>query len=169
LETASYHLNLNKMKKVLIALDFDPSAQKVAETGHQLSRAMNAQTILLHVTSEAAYYSYADYSPLMGFDSFNNLVEAATPGELETAAQDFLDKSKLHLGDETIQTVVATGDFAETIIETATELKADIIVLGSHGRRGLERILLGSVGEQVLHRSLIPLFIVPTKTAAKKK
>jgi nucleotide-binding universal stress UspA family protein len=61
------------MKKVLIALDYDPTAQKVAETGHEMAKAMNAQTILLHVISDATYYSYLDYSPIMGFAGFSGV------------------------------------------------------------------------------------------------
>lgn len=158
------------MKKVLIALDFDPSAQKIAETGYELAKAMNAQVILLHVTADAAYYSALNYSPIMGFDSFSNLdiVQTDAVLELKNAAQDYLEKSKQHLGDETIQTVIKDGDFGESILETATEMNADIIVMGTHSRRGLEKILMGSVAEKVLHRSSIPLFIIPSKGVEEK-
>ena len=152
------------MKKILIALDYNPSAQKVAETGYDLAKALKARTILLHVTSDATYYSSLNYSPIMGFGSFSNVVETDTAEELKKVAQDYLDKSKQHLGDEKIQTVVKNGVFGETILKTATELKVDIIVMGTHSRRGLEKILVGSVAENVLHHSSIPLFIIPTKT-----
>ena len=158
------------MKKVLIALDYNPSAQKVAEAGYALAKAMNAQTILLHVTSDATYYSSLNYSPIMGFGGFSNsyAVETDTLKEIEKAAQIFLDKSKEHLGDDKIEIVVKDGDFAETILSTAKELNADIIVMGTHSRRGLDKILMGSVAEKVLHHSLIPLFIIPTKTLEEK-
>jgi nucleotide-binding universal stress UspA family protein len=78
-------------------------------------------------------------------------------------AQDYLDKSKKHLGDKTIQTVVKNGVFGETILKTAIDLKADIIVMGTHSRRGLEKIFIGSVAENVLHHSSIPLLIIPSK------
>jgi len=45
------------MKKVLIALDFGPSAQVIAETGYNLAKSMNAEVYLLHVTADATYYS----------------------------------------------------------------------------------------------------------------
>ncbi len=153
------------MKKILIALDYNPTAQKVAETGHDLAKAMNAQLILLHVTSDAPYYSSLDYSPIMGFEGFNSVVTIQTDNgeELKKAAQDYLDKSKKHLGDETIQTIVRSGVFGETILKTASEINADIIVMGTHSRRGLEKILVGSVAENVLHHSSIPLLIIPTK------
>ncbi|MFI5194201.1 MAG: universal stress protein [Chitinophagales bacterium] len=154
------------MKKVLIALDFNPDATGVAEAGYELSKALNAQTILLHVTSDATYYSSLNYSPIMGFDSFSNLdvLQTDTVDKLKKVAQSYLDKSKQHLGDETIQTVVKEGDFGESILQTATEMKADIIVIGTHSRKGLDKILLGSVAEKVLHHTSIPLFIIPAKS-----
>lgn len=156
------------MKKILIALDYDPTAQKVAETGHKLAKAMKAQTYLLHVVSNSTYYSTPNYSPIMGFEGFSNTVEISSSEELEKAAHKYLDKSKEHLNDETIQTYVKKGNFGEAILNAAKELKADIIVLGTHSRRGLEKILVGSVAEHVLHHSLIPLFIIPTRAFLKK-
>jgi nucleotide-binding universal stress UspA family protein len=93
----------------------------------------------------------SDISDLYGIDG------------LKKATKHFLDKIKNHLGDDNIKTIVKKGDFAESILEAAKELHADIIVLGSHSRRWLEEILMGSVTEKVLHHTTKPLFIVPTK------
>lgn len=153
------------MKKVLIALDYNPTAQKVAEMGYYIAKAMNAQSVLLHVIPGATYYSYLNYSPIMGFEGFSNLDKIQTDaGELKKVAKEYLDKSKKHLGDETIQIAVKNGDSGETILDTAKEVKADIIVMGTHSRRGLEKILMGSVAEYVLHHTSIPVLIIPTKS-----
>ena len=153
------------MKKILIALDYDPSAQKIAETGYAFAKSMNAQLILLHITSDPAYYSSLNYSPIMGFDSFSNLdiIQTDTTEVLKKAAQEYLDKIKQHLGDKSIQTIVKDGDFGQSILDTATEMNVDVIVMGTHSRRGLDKILMGSVAEKVLHKSSIPLFIIPTR------
>ncbi len=153
------------MKKILIALDYDPAAQKIAETGYALAKSMNAKVILLHVISDPAYYSSLNYSPILGYDSFSNLdiVQTTAVEELKKAAKNYLDKSKQHLGDETIETVIKDGDFGESILDTAKEMNVDIIVMGSHGRRGFDKILMGSVAEKVLHKTTIPLFVIPTK------
>ena len=160
------------MKKILIALNYDPSAQKIAEAGYSLARAMNARVILLHVISDASAYASLNYSPIMGFDNFNNLnvIEPVITDELlRKTAQEYLDKSKKHLEDENIETVVKDGDFGNSILDVAAEMNADIIVMGSHGRSGLDKILMGSVAEKVLHHSSIPLFIIPTRDSAEKK
>lgn len=153
------------MKKVLIALDYDPTAQKVAETGYLMAKSMNAEVILLHVISDPVYYSSAEYSPIMGFNGYLDMgpMLLESIDGLKKASQLFLDKSKHHLGDKTIQTVVEEGDFAESILRTAKSKHADIIVMGSHSRRWLDEILMGSVTENVLHHTSIPLFIIPTK------
>jgi len=156
--------------KILIALDNNASAQKVAETGYELAEALHAHTILLHVTSHATYYSSLNYSPILGFDSFSNVdvVQTNTVEELKRTAEDYLDSMKWNLGDETIQTIIKEGDFAENISQTAKEMNADIIVMGTHSRKGLDKVLLGSVAENVLHHTTIPLFIIPVKAAEGK-
>jgi nucleotide-binding universal stress UspA family protein len=157
------------MKKVLIALDYDPTAQKVAEMGFSLAKSMKAEVILLHIVADGTYYSSLEYSPIMGFDGFINadFYQIVNVDGLKKASQYFLDKIKLHLGDKSIQTMIVEGETSESILKTSKQLNVDIIVMGSHSRRWLEQILLGSVTEKVLHQSTIPLFIIPTKERKK--
>jgi len=153
------------MKKVLIALDYDPTAKKVAEVGFEFAKAMGAEVVLLHVISDPVYYSSTDYSPIMGFTGYLNTdpLELNTIEVLKTATLKFLDKTRIHLGDTAIQTVVEEGDFADSIVKIAKKLHADMIILGSHSQKWLENIVMGSVTEEVLRQSEIPLLIIPTK------
>jgi len=153
------------MKKVLIALDYDPTAQKVAETGNSLATSMNAEVILLHVISDPVYYSSTDYSPIMGFSGYMDMspLQLDSVEGLKTASLVFLDKTRHHLGNKSIKTQVEEGDFAEAILKTAKRNHVDLIVIGSHSRKWLEKIVMGSVTEQVLNNTTIPLLIVPTK------
>jgi Universal stress protein UspA and related nucleotide-binding proteins len=143
------------MEKVLIAIDYDETAQKVAEEGYALAKAMNAQAILLHVLHERPNY-YID-SPSV-YEMHIGYIE-----DLKIAIQKFLDNTKKHLGDKYILTVLKEGDIAETILETARDLGVDIIVMGTHSRRWLENIIMGSDAKSVLKRTSIPLYIVPLK------
>jgi nucleotide-binding universal stress UspA family protein len=158
-------MKTTKFKKVLIALDYDPSAQKVASAGFSMASSMNAEVTLLHIISDPVYYASTAYSPIMGLSG-----EMATyPLQLDNmeglkeVSQHFLEKFKQNLGDATIKTLIAEGDFAPTILKTAKSIHADIIVMGSHSKKWLENIVLGSVTSDVLQHSTIPLFIVPTK------
>lgn len=143
------------MKKVLIAIDYDQTAQKVAQKGLLMAKDMNAEVTLLHVISNPVLYytSYMIISPFQ-INSIN---------ELKEAAQKFLDKTKHDLGDDTMLTMIKEGETAELILSTAKEIKADIIVIGTHSRKWLENIIMGSVAENVLKQTTLPLFIIPTK------
>ena len=154
-----------QMKKVLIALDYDPTAQKVAKEGFSLAKCMGAEVILLHVISDRVYYSSTEYSPIMGLSGgmdFSPLELDSIEG-LKKLSLNFLDQLKNHFGDKTALTMVEEGDFAESILKTAKNQHIDIIVMGSHSRKWLEEILMGSVTENVLHHTSIPLYIIPTK------
>jgi nucleotide-binding universal stress UspA family protein len=160
-------MKTSKMNKVLIALDYNPTAQKVAVTGFSMAKAMKAEVVLLHVITDPVFYATSGFSPIMGFNGYVDVsptLRDSVDG-LKNASLQFLDKSRQHLGDKTIQILVKEGDFAETILETAKEEHADIIVVGSHSQRWLENVLMGSVTEKVLHHTKIPLFIIPTKKA----
>lgn len=158
-------MKTNKIKKVLIALDYDPTAQKVAETGFALAKSIGAEVVLLHVLADPLYYSSLDYSPIMGFNGFMDMgpSQLNNPDSLKDASHHFLEKSKQHLGDATIETIIREGDLADSILAAAENLHAGVIVLGSHSRKWLENIVMGSVTEKVLRHTTTPLFIIPTK------
>jgi nucleotide-binding universal stress UspA family protein len=154
-----------KMNKVLIALDYYPSAQKVAEVGFTMAKSMGAEIILLHVITDPVYYSSADFSPIMGFSGYRDVfaLPLENNDELIKASFTFLDKTKEHLGDKSIQTMVEEGKFGEVILKVAKKEHVDIIIMGSHSQKWLENIVMGSVTEDVLRKTTIPLFIIPVK------
>jgi nucleotide-binding universal stress UspA family protein len=148
-------MTTKKIKRVIVALDYDASSKKVAEEGFALAQALSAETILLHVVSELpVYYSAYSYVHEFRVDMLD---------DLKVTTQKFLDKVKKHLGDESIQTKLVDGEIAESILKSAKELNADLIVMGSHSRKWLEDIILGSEAEDVLKKTTIPLYIIPTK------
>jgi len=160
-----------KIKKVLIALDYDPTAKKVAEDGFSFAKTMGAEVTLLHVISDPLQYVTEKRFTVMGFAGYNDTAPLVLDciGELKKESQRFLDRSKQHLGDKSILTVVKEGGLAESILETGKKLHSDIIVIGSHSRRWMENIILGSVAEKVLRYTDIPLLIIPTKKQNKVK
>ena len=152
-------MKTGKMKKVLIALDYDDTSMKVVEHGFSMAKAMNAETILLHVISEKPLY-YSSYI-------FVSELKVNIEKDLKNSTRQFLDKVKKHLGDESVITVLKEGDIASNILETAKDLDIDVIVMGSHSRKWLENIIMGSETEAVLRKTTVPLFIVPTKKQAE--
>ncbi len=152
------------MKSILIALDYDPTAQVIAETGYELAKSFEAEVTLLHVISDEIYYYTRAYSPVMGFTGFTveEPLEIERNSHLKEASYAYLDKTRNHLGDMNIRTMVKEGDFAEKIIETADVVDAAVIVMGTHSRRWLEKIVMGSVTEKVMKLTQRPLLLIPT-------
>ncbi len=144
-----------KIKKILIAMDYDETSQKVAEIGYSLAKSLNAKVSLLHVIYEQPVY-YSTYPYMREF-------QVEIRNDLKKSTQEFLNKAKKHLDDETIKTVIKEGDISTGIIDTAISMKADIIVMGTHSRKWLENIIMGSVAESVMKKSIVPIFIIPTK------
>jgi hypothetical protein len=62
-----------KMNKVLVALDYNPTAQKVAEVGYSIAKAMGADCMLIHILSSPIIYTSVNYDPIMGFSGFEAL------------------------------------------------------------------------------------------------
>lgn len=154
------------MKKVLIALDYDPTSQKVAEIGYATAKEMNAEVILLHVITDPEHYTSSEYSAIMGMQGYMDTSQIQTDSAegLFNASMHFLNKIKINLNDETINTMVREGDVAETILAAAKDRFADIIAIGSHSQKWLENVLLGSITEKVIRHTPIPLLIVPIKS-----
>lgn len=154
---------LEPMKKVLIALDYNPSAIKVAESGFILAKSMGAEIILLHVVADYSYYYPTDVMfEFTGFSVANFNQKMDIEG-LDKASHYYLEKIKTQLGDASIKIVSKPGIASTTIINEAEKLNVDLIVLGSHSRRWLDKILVGSVAEEILGSSKIPMFIIPIK------
>jgi nucleotide-binding universal stress UspA family protein len=159
--TKNTNMKTNQMKKVLIALDYNPTAQKVAESGFAMAKTMGAEVTLLHVMVSPAMYASAYAN--MGAWQIDTIDTAEGIEIIQTGSHNLLEKAKKHLGAETIKTIQKEGDTAQMILETASEIKADCIVMGSHSQKWLENIIMGSVTEEVMRKSSIPMFIIPTK------
>ena len=156
-------------KKVLVALDYDNHAQKIAEMGYSIAKAMGAEVVLLHVLVDATYYSAIEYSPMLGMGGYGGASFSTIAEEkgLEQAAFNFLENVRNHLGDQEITLKVGEGNFADIILNRADNYNADLIVLGSHKKGWFEKMIAGNVADDVFQETQIPLLIIPIKELKK--
>ena len=152
------------MQKVLIALDYDSNSNKIAKIGHELAQRMGAETVLLHVLADQTNYSALQFDPMMGmggydYNVFANVVDTKS---YENAGNSYLKHIKEHLKDESILNLVRIGDASDEILICAKENNCDLIVMGTHSKKWLEKVLVGSVAESVLAHTKIPLLVIPT-------
>lgn len=148
------------MKKILIAIDYNPFAQKVAETGVLYARAINAEICLVHVVADIAFTSM-EYSPIMGFEGFSSDNAYKEMEVQEKEANRFLEAVVKHLGDSSIKTKVLDGSTSNAILEYAAVYEADLIVMGTQYHHGLEKLITGDIVGKVINHTAIPILVVP--------
>lgn len=150
------------MKKVLIAVDYSPSSEKIAEAGYKLAKDMHAQVCIMHVITEVKYYGM-EYPAFMGYTGYSTELDLTMADELQKVAEDFMEKTKEHFKDPELSTHIGQGDTAKTILNYASEWNADLLVLGTHSHSTLEKIFIGDVASEILKSSEIPLYIIPIR------
>ena len=153
------------MQKVLIALDYDSNSDEIAKIGYQVAKNMGAQTVLLHVLGDQNNYSALQFDPMMGmsgydYNVFANVVDTES---YTNAGYLYLQHIKDHLNDESLELLVKIGDASDEILSTAIATQSDLIVMGTHSKKWLEKVFVGSVAESVLAHTKIPLLVIPTK------
>lgn len=134
----------------LVPLDFSRGSEKALDHALKLARERRAKVIALHVVPAELIYP-----PTGGRFDFYGLME-------RDARENFrkLIKRK-KLGPRDCELALARGtDFANIIVRQAKKLRASMIIMGSHGRTGLSRLLLGSVAERTLRYAECPVLIV---------
>ncbi len=131
--------------RILLAVDESKSSQQAIEKIAQQFRCEKGEVRILHVLQPIS----AAPPPQMAAGYAPELEALAKPAKelLARAAKSLTDA-----GFKT-ETLLREGDVRETIVDTAQEWKADLIVMGSHGYRGARRFLLGSVAESVVRHA----------------
>ena len=153
-------MEANKVKKVLIALDFHPSSTKIIEAGLLMAKTMAANVVLLHVKIGLVNCSLI-YKKI-------GSIKLDSMEDLELAAHNFLKKTEHYTDSSIIQTIVKEGDFAEFVINTAKEMSVDMIVMGSQSSKWLDEIVIGRITNESLLQNSIPLMIIPIRKNNKK-
>ncbi|MFP8888368.1 universal stress protein [Natrialbaceae archaeon A-CW2] len=133
---------------ILVPYDGSTPAQQAVR--HAAETYPDAELILLRVIELAEGYTSAGYNLLR--ERFD---EAEAAPDVSTELRTLLDEAGVEFRVET-----AVGSPAREIVEFAAENDVDHIVVGSHGRQGVSRVLLGSVAEKVVRRAPIPVTVV---------
>ena len=139
-------------RHVLVPLDGSPQAWEAFE--HAVSEHPGARLTLLSVINPMdAGYSAETALPSAAEEWYES-AKAAAQERFDEAAEVAAEHGV------SIHTEVAVGRPSRTIVEYADEHDVDVIVMGSHGRKGVSRILLGSVAEAVVRQSPVPVTVV---------
>ena len=138
-------------ERILVATDFSESSRRALELGLQIAQQFGSELTLMH-SWEPPNYSYAAglYLPV----DIILPIERAAAQHLEEAAE------ALKLRFPGAKSLLCQGVAWEAVLSAAAQTRADLIVMGTHGRSGFERALLGSVAEKVVRMSRVPVLTV---------
>lgn len=148
-----------KFKTILLPVDFSHSSDAALSFASSLAAESKARLILLHVGEDSPAY-------LAGYGGFAYTPELHEQVSRENRA--LLEKIKPTVADIEYQHQYLSGDPAQEILAFADRENVDLLVIGSHGRTGLSRLLLGSVAESVVRGAKCPVLTVkqPTEEAS---
>ncbi|MDQ2858523.1 MAG: universal stress protein [Candidatus Eremiobacteraeota bacterium] len=136
-------------RQILVAVDdSDPSRQALA-VGLSLARRYEGNLILCHVVSSVNVFTRAE----------TNDYDTSGGGLLASAAE----QAKVAQVECTVR--LLHGEPIEQLLQVAGDTQADLIVIGTHGRKGLARVYVGSVAEGILRRSSVPVLVVRAPSA----
>jgi nucleotide-binding universal stress UspA family protein len=147
------------IKKILVALemDFEEGNPLILAYAHTLAAKYKASVQMLHVMEDLNRYSV--YLNNVDLYRFNEKYALDCEDRLKKMAQEHL------AGHSPVNIDLATGDPAWEIVDFAKKNKVDLVILGTHGRKGLEFALFGSVARRVITRSPVPVLTVNPSAA----
>jgi nucleotide-binding universal stress UspA family protein len=143
-----------RLNTILVPTDFSPSSDAALRLATALARDSQARIVIVHVAEPRPAYTVAGvYASLPTGNEFQEeneqLAKTAPPDPAISVSRRFI-----------------VGSPAEEIVRCANDLQADMIVMGTHGRTGVVRILLGSVAEAILRHATCPVLTVKSPAPA---
>ncbi|GAB4172013.1 MAG: universal stress protein [Geothermobacteraceae bacterium] len=144
---------MKDFQKILFATDFSPGSDFAFDYAYSLARRFDAELHIIHVINEPVDLR-GFYVPHISFDTLE--------AEILEGANKMMDRfCRTHATDyDKVITHVVSGIPHEEIIARAGEVGADLVVMGTHGRTGLDHVLFGSTAEKVVRKSAIPVLTI---------
>jgi nucleotide-binding universal stress UspA family protein len=140
---------MTQVRAILHPTDFSPRSEQAFQLACSLARDHGARLLVLHVLERPVFV-------------YGGVLMAPPPpaAEEREAVRAKLHRIQAPDGAVRVEHLLEEGDPATGILQTAQERKCDLIVMGTHGRTGLGRALMGSVAEQVVRRAACPVLTV---------
>lgn len=144
---------MKDFSNILVAVDFSDSSDNAFQLAMTLAQKFSARLLILHVINEPIDLR-GFYVPHISFD---NLEE-----EIREGANKLMESfCRQHISDfDNYESLIVPGIAHEEIIKQAENQGAELIVLGTHGRTGLDHVLFGSTAEKVVRKSKLPVLTV---------
>ncbi len=151
---------MKPIEHILVPFDFGEPSDCALEYAVNLAKSLHARVFLLHVFEV----------PVVGFPYNTMPIGADAASRIVVAAEQALDRAVSRFRGHHVEVVpmLEPGDARDVILGVASDIEADLIVMGTHGRKGIARALIGSITESVVRRSTVPVVTIhgPVRAAA---
>lgn len=138
------------VRNILVPLDFSDASVDALRHAKELALTYGAQITLLHAVEEVVYPSAYGIEP----------ANLPGPQVIDRVEKNLANLARSEIGYEHVVVQAKVGYAPSTILDHAEANEVDLVVIATHGRTGLERMLLGSVAERVVRRAPAPVFVV---------
>jgi universal stress protein A len=157
------------MKTVLAPIDFSPTSRSVIREATKLASHLNGRVVLLYVLQTPLYTPIPGYGPISGYSPvFPNLIQATSDAEEAVTRKLAALKQTAQKTFAATEAIQRTGGPVAHILDQAKKLRADYIVMGSHGHTAFYDLFVGSVTRTVLQNAACPVLVVSSVKHAKK-
>lgn len=144
---------MKRFEKILLAIDFSDYSEVACEYALTLAQNFNSSLLVLHVINEPVDLR-GFYVPHISFEQLEQEIETGAVKMMETFCNENLKEFTA------FTTAVVTGVPYEEIIRVATDQESSLIVIGTHGRTGLDHLIFGSTAERVVRSAPCPVMTI---------
>ena len=144
---------MKDFSSILVAIDFSDSSDNAFQMAMNMAKKFKARLLVLHVINEPVDLR-GFYVPHISFEKLEEEIEEGAKKMMESFCRQHMG------GFDDYECLIVPGLPYEQIIAQAEEKSADLIVLGTHGRTGLDHVLFGSTAEKVVRKSALPVLTV---------
>lgn len=141
---------MREIRQIIVPVDFQSYTDEIVEFAVGIASKLAAKIIFFHVVESVEYYF--DFIP-----TYLTLNDEETLAHAQKKMSALIEKNKETLAGCT--GTVSSGDVVDTILEYTQDGGMDLIIMGTHGARGIEKILLGSVADRVIKRAPCPTLV----------
>lgn len=149
---------LMNVRRIVTPIDFSDNSKIIAESAAYMAGKFEAEMYLVFVVQNFEDYS-GFFVPQMSMPNLESELVEGAEEKMEAFCKELQQKCDEY-GVAKLETRVFMGDVAEQIVEFATEVESDMIIMGTHGYKGLEKIMFGSVADKVVRAAQCPVLTI---------
>jgi nucleotide-binding universal stress UspA family protein len=150
---------MTEIGKILVPYDLSDDLSKILPYVRSVARAYDSEICLLHVVQDLRKWGKA-YVPHASMDKFQEEAEKEAEKKMDRICEEQLTDFGA------VQKKVVSGNPAKEILRMVESEDVDLLIMGTHGRKGLEQMIIGSVAEKVLKQCPVPVMTIDTNKVA---